>query len=72
MSMNHPKTKQQIAQELGISLRTLQRWIKKSDINVPRGLVSPEKQQELLNNFGYSINQEETLNQNDIKWRETS
>ena len=52
--MYSPKTKFQIAQELGISLRTLQRWIKKSDLEVPRGLVSPQKQIEILEKFGYS------------------
>jgi len=52
--MYSPKTKYQIAQELGISLRTLQRWIKKSDIEVPRGLVCPEKQIELLEKLGYA------------------
>jgi len=52
--MYSPKTKYQIAQELGISLRTLQRWIKKSDIEVPRGLVCPQKQIEIFEKFGYS------------------
>lgn len=57
--MYSPKTKYQIAQELGISLRTLQRWIKKSDIDVPRGLVCPEKQNEILTKFGYNSNDED-------------
>lgn len=52
--MHFPKTKYQIAQELGISLRTLQRWIKKSNLEVPRGLICPKKQQEILKEFGYS------------------
>lgn len=55
--MHSPKTKQQIAQKLGISLRTLQRWLKKSNIEVPRGLVCPKKQIEILNAFGYPLNQ---------------
>jgi len=53
--MYSPKTKQQIAQELGISLRTLQRWIGKSDIHVPRGLVTPQKQKEIFREFGYDL-----------------
>ncbi len=53
--MKPPKTKHQIAEELGISLRTLQRWIKKSELKVPRGLVSPKKQHEIMENFGYAI-----------------
>lgn len=51
--MYTPKTKNQIAQDLGISLRTLQRWIKKSNLKVPRGLVSPNKQAEIMERFGY-------------------
>lgn len=51
--MHCPKTKHQIAQELGISLRTLQRWIKKNDLKVPRGLVCPQKQLEIKERFGY-------------------
>lgn len=53
--MMTPKTKNQIAQDLGISLRTLQRWIKKSDMNVPRGLVCPKKQEEIRSTFGYAL-----------------
>ncbi len=52
--MDSPKTKHQIAQDLGISLRTLQRWIKKSDLEVPRGLVCPQKQKEIKDTLGYS------------------
>jgi len=52
--MYSPKTKYQIAQELGISLRTLQRWIKKSDIEVPRGLICPQKQTEIFEKFGFT------------------
>ena len=52
--MYSPKTKHQIAQELGISLRTLQRWIKKNHLEVPRGLVCPQKQLEIKKKFGYS------------------
>ena len=55
--MHDPKTKNQIAQRLGISLRTLQRWIKKSNLEVPRGLVCPKKQQEILLALGYPLDQ---------------
>lgn len=60
--MPSPKTKQQIARELGISLRTLQRWIGKAEISVPRGLVSPKKQEELFRVLGYDslLEQKET------------
>lgn len=56
--MNSPKTKNEIAQDLGISLRTLQRWIKKSGLQVPRGLVCPKKQEEILDTLGYSKERE--------------
>ncbi len=59
--MYSPKTKHQIAQELGISLRTLQRWIKKSDIEVPRGLISPLKQTEIFEKFGFARQRTKTL-----------
>ena len=56
--MNTPKTKNQIAQDLGISLRTLQRWIKKSSMDVPRGLVCPKKQKEIQDTFGFHPKQD--------------
>ena len=52
--MDSPKTKHQIAQDLGISLRTLQRWLKKSNLQVPRGLICPQKQKEIKDTLGYS------------------
>lgn len=53
--IQEPKTKAQIAEQMGISLRTLQRWIKKHSLDIPRGLVSPKKQEELYKACGYSI-----------------
>lgn len=38
------KYKGEIAQDLGISLSTLKRWLIKYDIKIPRGYVSPENQ----------------------------
>ncbi|MEM9917500.1 MAG: hypothetical protein AAF990_05355 [Bacteroidota bacterium] len=57
--MTSPKTKQQIAHELGISLRTLQRWIKKAGLDVPRGLVCPQKQEEIMTALGYHVQKKE-------------
>jgi len=51
--MDLPKTKTQIAEELGISLSTLQRWLKKHDLHIPRGLISPEKQKKIYKVLGY-------------------
>lgn len=56
--MNSPKTKNEIAQDLGISLRTLQRWIKKSGLRVPRGLICPKKQVEIFETLGYPTERE--------------
>lgn len=57
--MSIPKTKYEIARDLGISLRTLQRWIKKSKLVVPRGLICPQKQQEILRAFGFAIREKD-------------
>lgn len=51
--MDAPKTKTQIAEELGVSLSTLQRWLKKHDLNIPRGLVCPAKQTQIIKILGY-------------------
>lgn len=41
MNLNNqkPKTRQQIAEEYGISRRTLLRWLVKAKVKLPRGLV---------------------------------
>jgi len=46
-----PKTRQQIAQELGISYSTFKRWLKKNDINLPSGLVLPADQEIIYQKF---------------------
>ena len=43
------KTKKQLAHELGMSLRTLQRRLSKNELHVPRGLISPQMQIKILN-----------------------
>lgn len=35
------KTRQEVAMETGNSEKTLSRWLKKSDINIPSGLIAP-------------------------------
>ncbi len=39
-----PRTKSQMAHEMGICLRTFQRKLKKANLNIPRGLISPSCQ----------------------------
>jgi len=46
------KTRQQIAQEYGISTRTLRRWLLKSEINLPKRLLGPKEQAIIYEKFG--------------------
>jgi transcriptional regulator with XRE-family HTH domain len=43
--MDKPKTKKEIAHEMGISPRTLSRWLKAKNIQLPRGLINEADQQ---------------------------
>lgn len=47
------KNKKQLAEELGLSLRTFQRRLKEADLEIPRGLISPEKQREICQTLGW-------------------
>jgi hypothetical protein len=47
-SINKAKTKQQIAEEYGICIRTLNKWLLERNIIIKRGLISP-KEQEIIN-----------------------
>jgi AraC-like DNA-binding protein len=49
-----PKTRQELANDLGISARTLSRRLKLFSIKIPKGLISPENQEEILNKLGYN------------------
>ncbi len=53
--MKHePLTKSQLADILGLSLRTLQRKLLRAELNIPRGLISPDSQIHILKKLGYS------------------
>lgn len=39
------KSKQQIAEEYGICVKTLNKWLKKVNLKIDRGLISPKVQQ---------------------------
>lgn len=41
------KSRKEIAEELGISTRTLKRWTKKFEIEIPSGLICPKIQKTL-------------------------
>lgn len=47
------KTKKQLSKEMGFSLRTFQRRLKEANVEVPRGLISPEKQFEIYQKLGW-------------------
>jgi len=48
-----PKTKAQIAMEMNIHLRTLQRRLEKANLLIPRGLIFPEQQAEIYRQLGW-------------------
>jgi DNA invertase Pin-like site-specific DNA recombinase len=45
------KTRQEVAIEYGIEVRTLYRWLKKANINLPRGLIKPFHLQIIYDSF---------------------
>lgn len=50
--LRRSKSRQEIAQEFGISRRTLYRWIQKTDIQLPSGLIPPKVQDMIYEEFG--------------------
>jgi hypothetical protein len=36
-----PKYRYQVAEEYGISVRTLNRWFKREHLDIPNGIISP-------------------------------
>jgi hypothetical protein len=51
------KSRQEIAQEYGISARTLCRWIKKNQLLIPNGLISPKDQDQINKKFRFQVPQ---------------
>lgn len=47
------KTRQELADEYGISRKTFYNWIKKEGITLTSRLVTPKEQQEIYDKFGY-------------------
>jgi len=45
--MEKLKTKKEIAYELGISTKSLYRWLKAQNLYIPRGLISDADQKEI-------------------------
>ncbi|TAL66404.1 MAG: hypothetical protein EPN88_08500 [Bacteroidetes bacterium] len=46
------KTRQEVAYEYGITVRTLYRWLKGANIKLPRGLIKPCYLQIIYDTFG--------------------
>jgi predicted site-specific integrase-resolvase len=42
--MEQLKTRQQVADEIGVSRKTLYRWIKKKKLHLAKGLLCPQTQ----------------------------
>lgn len=51
--MSKPKTRKELANELGIHPKTLLRWLKKKNIKITTGLLSPAEQRRIKIAFGY-------------------
>ena len=49
---NQVKSRQQIAEEFGVSAKTLGRWLKKENIDLPPGFVTPKWQKLIYSCFG--------------------
>lgn len=50
--MARTKTRIEIAEEYGISRRTLQRWLKKENIQLSNRLLTPTEQRRIYMKFG--------------------
>ena len=48
-----PSNKKQLADEMGISLSTFQRLLKKHNLEIPRGIISPHQKQQILECLGW-------------------
>ncbi|MBN3584350.1 hypothetical protein JYB64_18290 [Algoriphagus aestuarii] len=49
---NHVKTRQQMAEEYGVSVRTLARWINEKNLELGKGLLTPIDQELIYKAFG--------------------
>lgn len=46
------KTRDEVAVEYGINVRTLYRWLNSADIKIPKGLIKPCHLQIIYDTFG--------------------
>jgi DNA invertase Pin-like site-specific DNA recombinase len=52
LKLRRSKSRQEIADEYGISRRTLYRWIQRTEISMPPGLIPPKVQDMIYDEFG--------------------
>jgi hypothetical protein len=50
------KTRQEVAREYGISVKTLNRWIKKENLKISPGLIYPNQVRIIYETFGIPSN----------------
>jgi predicted DNA-binding protein (UPF0251 family) len=50
--MSKAKTRKQMAREYGVNRRTFYRMLKRADIKVSHGLITPEEQREIYSKLG--------------------
>ncbi len=50
----NPCNKKQLAEEMGISISTLQRSLKKANIIIGRGIIPPKQKKQILDELGWS------------------
>lgn len=48
-----PKNRSELAQEYGVSVRTLNRWFKREGLNIPRGIIIPRNLQKIFEKIGF-------------------
>lgn len=53
MKSKKTKTRQELAIEMGICPKTLNRWLKKYQIEIPNGLLTPLQQQKIKEQLGF-------------------
>ncbi|MFO7851925.1 MAG: hypothetical protein R6X28_05635 [Bacteroidales bacterium] len=47
------KSKQDLATEYGVSLKTFNKWLKKHNIKISRGLITPKDQEKIYDKLGF-------------------
>ncbi len=50
--INKVRSRQEIADEYGISTKTLSRWLKKKNLDISSGFVTPKEQNQIYEVFG--------------------